>query len=302
MLSTLLTTVTARLFDPIDERIARMSDRQIMAAQLAPLVGLLFVFAVLPVLFVLLWSFWGFEGGDFVITFAPENYEAAFGRIGTIVESARIGLIAIVLTICAGYPAAYFIYRFVSERNRLPILLILVIPFIVNRLLRIFSLVDILSSNGPFNTLLFFIEPIEFLVHTEISLYIGLLNDTLPIAIILIYLSLERIDEDLLQASYDLGGSGLYTFRKVTLPLSAPGVVAASILIFVIAIGASSIGEIMGGVNVYMVGVMMLSIFDAQLIPLAGAVSVILLSVVGILLYLGHRYANIMALFEEIES
>lgn len=302
MIHTLITNLSARLFAPVDEQVAQLNDRQILGMQFAPLMAILFLFAVLPVAFILLWSFWSYEGGEFVMTFTLSHYEAAFSRLNTILTTTRISLVAIVLTISAGYPVAYFVYRFVSEENRLPILLVLVVPFIVNRLLRIFSLVDLMSTRGPLNTLLFFMEPIQFLVHTEISLYIGLLNDTLPIAIVLIYLSLERIDESLLNASYDLGGSGLYTFRKVTLPLSAPGVVAASILIFVITIGAGSMPEIMAGMNTYTIGVMMLSIFDAQQIPLAGAVSVITLGVIGILLLLGQRYANIMALFEEIEG
>lgn len=292
--------ITSRLFGWVDERLARLSDRQILIAQLAPIMTILFLFAVLPLVFIFLWSFWEYEGGEFVITFSVDNYLLALNRLGTILSSTKIALVVIVLSITLGYPVAYFIYRFVSEKNRLPILLILVIPFIVNRLLKIFSLVDFMATRGPLNQLLFFAEPLRFLVHTEISTYIGMVNDTLPLAIVLIYISLERIDPDLLAASYDLGGSGLYTFRKITLPLSAPGVIAASILIFVVAIGDVAIPELMGGVNTYTVGMMMSAVFDAQQIPLAGSVSVITLLMIGILLYIGQRYANIMALFEEI--
>lgn len=300
MLNTLIANANSRVFGTVDERLAELSDHQTLALQLAPLFVVLVGFAFLPVVAVVVWSFMGYEGGRFVMILSLDSYTRALKRIGTVVTSARIALVSVVLTVSVGYPVAYFIYRFVEERNRTPVLLILVIPFVVNRLLKIFALVDILSTRGPLNALLFFTSPLDFLIFSEISVYIGVLNDTLPVAIVLIYLSLERIDTKLLEASYDLGGSSLHTFRKVTLPLSAPGVVAASILIFVIAIGDASIPELMAGMGVYTLGIEIASIFNAQQIPLAGAISVITLVVVGGLLYLGQRYANIMALFEEV--
>ena len=300
-MSNILTILGSQVFGWVDHRISGLNDRQILVGQLGPLIAFLVFFAVLPVAFVFIWSFWGYEGGEFVLLFSIDNYVRAIGRLGTVLFSTRIALITVVLSVGVGYPVAYFVYRFVSEKNRLPILLLLVFPFILNRLVKIFALTTLLSTRGPVNQILFFMEPLN-LVHRELAVYIGMVNDTVPIAIVLIYISLERIDKDLLSASYDLGASGIHTFRKITLPLSAPGIVAAAILIFVITLGDEAIPEIMGGVGTYTIGIMMLSIFDAGQIPLAGAVSVFTLIIIGALLYLGQRFANIMALFEEIES
>jgi spermidine/putrescine transport system permease protein len=129
-----------------------------------------------------------------------------------------------------------------------------------------------------------------------------MVNGALPIAITLSYISLERINTDLLEASYDLGASGIYTFRKITLPLSAPGVVAAAILIFVITLADEAIPQIMGGMGTYTVGMMMVSVFNSQQIPLAGAISVIILLIVGIILAVGQQFTAVKSLFEEIET
>lgn len=302
MLKTLITTLYADGLVWVDRRISGLTDRQVLLLQLGPAVSILLLFALIPVALVFLWSFWTYEAGEFVITITLDNFRIALARYGTVWTSTRIALITVFLAVCLGYPVAYFVWRFVNEENRIPILLLLVIPFIINRLIKIFAMTNLLAARGPINTLLFFMEPVRFLIHTELAVYIGMLSDTLPIAIVLIYISLERINTDLLSASYDLGGSHLYTFRRVTVPLSAPGVVAASILIFVIAIGDEAIPEIMGGAGIYTIGMMMLRVFDALQIPLAGAISVLTLITIGVLLYLGQRFANIMALFEEIES
>jgi ABC-type spermidine/putrescine transport system permease subunit I len=270
--------------------------------QLAPVVLFLLLFAVVPLGYIFVWSFWTYQGGQFVPGFHPENYAEAFarGRFRVITFTVRFAVLSVLINLIIAYPVAYGLYRFVDEKYEMILLFVLLIPFVVSRVIRVSVFSLFLSTNGPLNQLLFFLEPLRFLLYSEFSAYMGFLLDTMPIAIALVWLSLQRIDESLLDASYDLGGSSLYTFRRVTLPLSAPGIAASSILMFVLALGSVIIPQTLGGPDVLTTGQMLLTIFESFQFPLAGALSVVTLITIVVLLGVVQYFTDLVSLFEEV--
>jgi len=260
-------------------------------------------FALLPVALIFIWSFWQFTDGDFVVTFTLEHYLTFIeeGRYQTIGYTLYLAILNVLIVVPLGYPVAYAIYRFFSEQNKMVVLMVLAVPFMVNRLLRIVSLSSLLSSRGPLNQLLFFLEPQRYLIYSEVGIRIGFVFATLPIAIMAIWLSLERIDESLLQASYDLGGSRLYTFRKIVLPLSQPGIAAASLMIFVISMGSAAIPSKLGSPSAQTIGSMIERLFAVLKMPMAGVTATLTLVVIGIVLLAAQRYMNVLTIFRELE-
>lgn len=284
----------------------RLSDRELIAGQFLPPALFILISTGLPVFLLFLWSFWSYDtqAGQFVTEFTLANYSAFFdeARYTAIIRTLRIAVVVVVLTNVVAYPAAYTVYRFVNENNQLPVLMILVIPFIINRMLRIWSLTWLLSNRGGINQLLPFEDPIQWWLYTDSSVYMGLVIDTLPIAIMLIWLSLGRVDKTLLNASYDLGASPLQTFRKVTLPLTKTGLAASSILIFIFVMGSTSIPSFMGGPSMQTTGSMISSLFSVLQLPLAGVVATITVIVIMTILVVGEYFFDILTLFEEVES
>jgi spermidine/putrescine transport system permease protein len=176
------------------------------------------------------------------------------------------------------------------------------VPAIVARPIRIYLWSLFVTRNGPLNQLLFFLDPIGVFLYNEFAMYVGLLGDLLPIGITLIWISLRRIDESLLSASYDLGASPAQTFRRVTLPMSAPGIAAASIIMSVLSVGVVTIPQMLGGPSVRSVGQLLLTLFRNFQFPLAGAISITLLCLVGALFLVVQRVTDLTTLFEEIEG
>lgn len=270
--------------------------------QLLPAMLFITVFALVPVAFIFVWSFWQYDGG-LVPAFTLEHYAAVYqDHLDIVLSTFRLTFTSIFINAVAAYPVAYFVYRYLDEEKQLAFLLLLLIPAIVARPIRIYLWSLFVTRNGVLNQLLFFTEPISVFLFSEFAMYVGLLADLLPIGITLIWISLRRIDEELLAASYDLGASSFQTFRRVTLPMSAPGIAAASIIMSVLSIGIITIPQLLGGPSVQSVGRVLLTLFQGFQFPLVGAISVTILCVVGLLLAVVQRLTNITALFEEIEA
>jgi spermidine/putrescine transport system permease protein len=284
-------------------RLRRLSARDLLYSQLFLPAFVMVAFAVLPVALIFVWSFWQFTDGGFVVTFTLEHYLTFIeeGRYQTIGYTLYLAILNVLIVVPLGYPVAYAIYRFFSEQNKMVVLMVLAVPFMVNRLLRIVSLSSLLSARGPLNQLLFFLEPQRYLLYSEVGIRIGFVFATMPIAIMAIWLSLERIDESLLEASYDLGGSRLFTFRKVVLPLSQPGIAAATLMIFVISMGSAAIPSKLGGPSAQTIGSMIERLFAVLKMPMAGVTATLTLVVIGVVLLVAQRYMDVLTIFKELE-
>ncbi len=190
--------------------------------------------------------------------------------------------VAAITTICCGmigYPMAYYIARS-RPQTRNMLLLAVILPFWTSLLLRVYAWVGILRNDGLLNTLLLGLgiidTPLE-LYRTNIAVYIGLVYAYLPFFILPLYATLVKFDHRLLEAAYDLGARPWKAFLTITLPLSMPGVIAGSMLVFIPTVGEYVIPEMLGGADTLMMGrVMWNEFFNNADWPMAAAVTVIM--------------------------
>ncbi len=248
------------------------------------LLGLLFPLAILVTL-----SFWKQEYVDLIQTFTLSNYAAFFEKkiyYLILYRSIRISTFVTVATVVLAYPLAYYI-AFHVKKNKIRWLILITIPFWTSYLLRVFSWKVILGYNGVINTGLTSLgiisEPLEFLLYNPFAVVITLAHAWAAVAILPIYVSLEKIDRSLIEAARDLGESAVATFIRVTLPLSLPGVIAACMLVFIPTVGDYVTPALVGGPRGLMIGNIIQSMFGKALNwPLGAALSIISMMTVTI--------------------
>lgn len=210
--------------------------------------------------------------------------------LGIFGHSVRIGLIVTVACMLIGYPLAYFISQR-GPRWRDALLLLVVIPFWTNFLVRTYALKQVLAADGVINGVLMGLglirAPLD-LLFTEFAVILGLAYGYLPFAVLPMYASIEKFDFSLMEAAADLGASPGRAFWRVMLPMTLPGVVAALVLVFVPVVGAFITPDIMGGGKVEMIGTLINRQFGvARNWPFGSSISLVLMSLVlvGVLAY-----------------
>lgn len=198
--------------------------------------------------------------------------------------------ITTVLCVLIGYPMAYYIAR-ANPNVRNYLLLAVILPFWTSLLLRVYAWVGILRNDGILNSVLMWAGitdvPLE-IYRTDLAVYIGLVYAYLPFFILPLYASLVKLDTRLLEAAYDLGARPFTAFRQITLPLSMPGVISGSMLVFIPAVGEYVVPEMLGGANTLMMGrVMWNEFFNNADWPMAAAVTcvMVLLLIVPLILF-----------------
>ncbi len=227
---------------------------------LIPAGGWLFVFFLAPLAIVLVYSFLerGTYGGV-EWAFTIENFQRVFDMLylGTFLSSAKIALLTTVIAVLVGYPIAYFIATR-PQKMRGTLLMMLMIPFWTNFLIRTYAWLTLLRTNtGLINVTLLNLgiinEPLPLFGNT-FAIVLGLVYGWLPDMILPIYAALDRLDHSLVEAAEDLYASGWKTFFRVIFPLSLPGVIAGSMLVFIPSLGAFVTPAILGGGKTLMIG------------------------------------------------
>ncbi len=203
--------------------------------------------------------------------------------LDALVSSLKIALISTIFALLVGYPIAYFIAR-ASDRWRNILLMLVILPFWSSFLLRVYAWIGFLKNNGVINNFLGLLGlPHVTLLYTDFAVYLGIVYTYLPFMILPLYTNLVKLDDALLEASADLGARPFRTFLSVTLPLSVPGIVAGSLLVFIPAIGEYVIPTLLGGPSTLMIGrVLWDSFFANRDWPTAAAVAIAMLLVVVI--------------------
>ena len=195
-------------------------------------------------------------------------------------SSIKLAAISTLLCLLLGYPMAYYIARQPPRRRNL-LLLGIILPFWISFLLRVYAWIGLLNTHGVINSLLLWLGVTEqplALIYTDFAVYLGITYSYLPFMILPLYANLEKQSDDLRDAAADLGARPWRVFLDVTLPLSLPGVVAGSLLVFIPAIGEFIIPALLGGSDTLMVGrVLWDEFFINRDWPVASAVSVVLL-------------------------
>ena len=230
-----------------------------LAGLLAPVTFWLGLFFLVPLLFILAYSF-GTSGvyGGITLGFNPGNYLRVFDPLylEIVGRTLVIALINTFLCLVLGYPLAYFIAFKGGSRKNVLILLVM-IPFWTSLLLRAYAWVVILGGNGIANRTLQFLGitdgPVN-LIFTPQAVTMGMVYSYLPFMILPLYAALEKFDVRLKEAAQDLGASRWHTFWRVTFPLSMPGVIAGSILVFIPSAGEFVIPNLLGGARTVLVG------------------------------------------------
>jgi spermidine/putrescine transport system permease protein len=228
-------------------------------ALISPALGYLFLFLILPLVLVVILSFLT-RGpyGNVVYRVNVENYtrliDPLYLRIlGYSISTAAFTTLA---TILIGYPLAYYIAR-VPVRQRPALLFLILVPFWTNFIIRIYAWIMILRTEGLLNTVLLNLgiiqEPLNIL-YTPTAVLIGMVYEFLPFMVLPLYTSLEKINLSQLEAAADLGAPPWRAFLRVTLPLSVPGMIAGSILVFIPAMGMFVVPDLMGGAKTILVG------------------------------------------------
>lgn len=249
--------------------------------------GLPLFFIVAPLASFLTYSFFWVEGGTLHTGFTLANYSRFFtGTIFMAVlwRTCLLCLAVAALTVLFGYPVAYLIS---SLRGRMKNLLILmvVVPLFMSYIIKIYAIRSILGGTGFLNQALLWSglisEPLTIFVFNLNAVLLTLTVLLIPFAVLPIFLSLERIPRELLEASADLGASRLQTFRTVVLPSSLPGVITAATSVFVLAIGDFITPQMVGGQSGFTFGRIVYSQFGTAFNwPFGAALSVILAAVI----------------------
>ncbi|MDR6265633.1 ABC transporter permease [Roseobacter sp. N2S] len=258
---------------------------------IGPGLGWISLLLVIPCALIFVYAFFerGVYGGvDYIFTF--ENFQRAFDPLymGIFLQSAKIAGLATLISILIAYPTAAAITQ--APRQWQTVLLILVImPFWSNYLIRTYAWIVMLNREGLINNGLAYLGVIDDplpLLYNNFAVVTGLVYNYTPFVVLAIYSSLTRINPEIIEASYDLGGSGWTTFRRVTLPQTVSGAAAGGVFVFVLSIGNFITPDLLGGGRVQMVGNLIYDQFlSARDWPFGAALSLFLILVMMALLF-----------------
>src|SRR5688572_2192494 len=208
-------------------------------------------------------------------------------------SSLKVASISTLFCLLNAYPMAYGIARAnASWRNTL--LLLIILPFWTSFLVRVYAWIGLLRNNGLINNVLMGLgivdEPI-IMMQTDFAMYVGIVYSYLPFMILPLYANLEKHDHTLIEAATDLGSKPWRAFLSITLPLSMPGVIAGSMLVFIPAVGEFVVPRLLGGTDSLMIGrVLWDEFFLNRDWPVASAVAIALLVVLVIPIMIFQRF------------
>ncbi|MFC7589055.1 ABC transporter permease [Nonomuraea antimicrobica] len=221
--------------------------------------GLTYLLVLMLVPLALMMSYTVFQRGRFggvVYEFTSENFARLVDPLylGVVADSMKIAAITTLIALLAGYPTAYLIAQLPRKWKTIALVAV-VLPFWTNFIIRVYAWIILLSGPGLVNSGLkvFGLGPLD-LLYNEGAIVAGLVYSYLPLMVLPLYATIEKLDPQLREASANLGASGFTTFRKVTLPLTVPGVLTGSLFVFVPSFGNFVIPEILGGGKSNMVG------------------------------------------------
>ena len=251
----------------------------------------LFFFLVLPFIAILVFSV-GKRGpvGGYAPAFTFEQFANLGTRAAAFVNTLELAPVGAFACLLVAYPVAYYLAVKVNPQRRLLLLSLVVAPFWTSLLMRTYAWMYLLGGRGiPHLLELIGIENVR-LINTPGAVLLGIVYGYLPLMIMPIYVSLEKLDRKLLEASYDLGAKPLGTFFRVTLPLSLPGVMTGFALVTILLLGEYLIPQLLGGGKVFFIGNALVDLFlQSRNWPFGSAIAVTLVAVVVVILTIAMR-------------
>ncbi len=261
--------------------------------------GLLWLVCLMVVPCLLIFGLMFFERGTYggidwsIVTF--DNVARAFDPLyATILwDSLRIASLATIMALLIGYPAAYAISK-APEKAQTALLFLAILPFWTNYLIRTYAWIVLLNPAGLVNAALASVGLGPWpLLYNEFAVVLGLTYNYTPFVILAIFAALQRLDPSYAEASRDLGATAMTTFWRITLPLTAPGVAAGSVFVFVLSIGNFITPDLLGGGKLQMAGNLIYDQFlTARDWPFGATLSAILIGVMLVLLFIQALFSR----------
>jgi spermidine/putrescine transport system permease protein len=256
----------------------------------APAAAWLLVMLVLPLTVVFIFSF-GERGaaGGYVPAFTLEQYANLPARLTAFTNTLILAPLGTLAALIIAYPLAYQLAVRTDPRWKTLLLVLVIVPFWTSILIRSYAWIFLLGGRGIPALLESLGIPDVRLINTPFAVLVGIVYGYLPLMVFPIYVSLERLDKRLLEASSDLGARPFATFRQVTLPLSIPGVATGCMLVFILLMGEFLIPALLGGGKVFFVGNALVDLFLQSrnwAFGSAVAVTLIVIMLVTVTLYL----------------
>ncbi|OAN45235.1 spermidine/putrescine ABC transporter permease [Chloroflexus islandicus] len=274
-------------------------DRIRLALLLTPGLLWLLLFFALPLVIIFVYSFMTNDAlGRVVYEPTLNNYITIFTQslyVNAYWRSIWTSVLTTVICLLIGYPLAVFIARS-PQQWRMPLLMLILIPFWTNFLVRIYAWQIILANNGIING---FLEMIGVgrltLLNTEGATLVGLIYGELPFMVLPLYAAIDRFDFTLMEAAADLGANKVQAFLRIMLPMTMPGIVAGSVLVFIPTLGQFVVSELLGGAKVDYLGNLIQRLFlRANPInwPLGSAMAVLMMLVLLVLIMMYFRVTS----------
>jgi spermidine/putrescine transport system permease protein len=262
----------------------------VTALLLAPSTLWFLLLLVMPVVVILVFSFGELgTAGAYQPGFTLENYGRLPTRLKAFTNTLTLAPIGTVLCLLIAYPLAYYLAVRAGPRSRTLLLTLVIVPFWTSFLIRTYAWIFILGGKGIPALMAWAGLPELRLINTPFAVLVGIVYGYLPLMVFPIYVSLEKLDKRLLEASADLGATPAGTFRQVTLPLSMPGLITGSLLVFILLMGEYLIPALLGGGKVFFVGNALVDLFlQSRNWPLGSAVAIalVVIMLVAVALYL----------------
>jgi spermidine/putrescine transport system permease protein len=256
---------------------------------LAPTIVVMGITVLIPFVLMSLMSLWTQVGFDFADTWSLTNYRTIIEQpiYGALIgRSLAISMTATILTVLLAYPMAYYV-AFHVHRHKMIWLIVIMLPFWTSYLLRVFAWRVILGYEGVINSGLMELglidAPLEFLLYSRAAVCITLAHAWAAFAFLPIYVSLEKIDRSLLEASADLGEPPMMRFFRIILPLSMPGVLVGTLLMFIPTVGDYVTPALVGGPDARMIGnLIQLQFGSINNWPMGAALSITMLVAIAL--------------------
>ncbi len=275
----------------------------------APALFIIFFAGIGPLLIVFIYSFllkgdyggvrWAFSSDAwFNVFFERDIFDdtvtLADAHVTILLRSIKLSLATTVIALIFGFPTAYFIATR-PERNRDLWLFLITIPFWTNLLIRTFAIQEVIRNEGIINTILIKLgmidQPLQ-IMFTDTAIMMGMLYVYLPLMVLPLYASIEKLDFRLIEAGYDLYANRFQVLRRIIIPLVKPGIIAGSILVFIPSLGAYVIPRVLGGGKNMMLGNLIdLQFGQGRNWPLGAALSMSLMAIVMVALLVYVRQA-----------
>ena len=267
------------------------------AALSTPAFGWTLLFFIVPLIILVVYSFGEINYDTLAVHWGwnLQNYSQIGQSLyrDAIFKSLRLSVGATLACLAVGYPVAYWISRQPATRQRL-FLLLLIIPFWSSFLVRTYAIANLLADGGPLASLIHSLGLGSLNIqYSSLAVEIGIVYSYLPLMVLPLYVALERLDPVVVESANDLGARPWRVFLRVTLPLSAPGIVAGCILVGIPATGEYVIPTILGGGKTLMYGNLIATQFqEAGDIPLGAALAAALTAAITIFALFGRRAAR----------